>query len=52
MKTTAFILGIMGLFTFVSCKCNLEEDESEKKPETEEHNRKFEKSESDTLHIQ
>ncbi len=27
MKTTAFILGILGVFSFASCRCNLEEDE-------------------------
>lgn len=31
MKTSAFILGVLGLFTFASCRCNLDEDESEKR---------------------
>ncbi|WP_426478591.1 hypothetical protein ACP3T3_03760 [Chryseobacterium sp. CBSDS_008] len=27
MKTTVFILGVLGLFTFTSCRCNIDEDE-------------------------
>lgn len=31
MKTTAFILGVLSVFAFSSCRCNLDEDESKKR---------------------
>lgn len=30
MKTTALILGVLSVFAFSSCRCNLDEDESKK----------------------
>lgn len=54
MKTAAFILGIIGLFTFASCRCNLEEDESEKNKTSETSDTthdKMQSQESDTLNI-
>ncbi len=35
MKTTALLLGILGLFTFSSCKCDFDEDEAENKYDKE-----------------
>lgn len=53
MKTTVFILGVLGVFSFASCRCNLEEDEqSEKKKDNiEVSNNKAGASENDTLNI-
>lgn len=31
MKTTAFILGVLSLFAFTSCRCNIDEDENRKR---------------------
>lgn len=31
MKTTAFILGVLSLFAFASCRCNIDEDENKKR---------------------
>ncbi len=36
MKTTALILGILGLLVFSSCKCDFDEDEAENKYDKEE----------------
>ncbi|SHL69602.1 hypothetical protein [Chryseobacterium contaminans] len=51
MKTTAIILGVLGLFSFASCRCNLEEDEqSDKKKDNIEVNKNAE-AKNDTLNI-
>ncbi|MFS4469939.1 hypothetical protein [Chryseobacterium sp. T20] len=31
MKTTAFILGVLSVFAFNSCRCNIDEDENRKR---------------------
>ncbi|WP_167459722.1 hypothetical protein [Chryseobacterium arthrosphaerae] len=31
MKATALILGVLSVFAFSSCRCNLDEDESKKR---------------------
>lgn len=53
MKTTAFILGVLGIFSFASCRCNLEEDEQpdKKKNNVEVSNTTAGPSEKDTLSI-
>ncbi|SMO45403.1 hypothetical protein SAMN06265171_101935 [Chryseobacterium rhizoplanae] len=31
MKATALILGVISLFAFTSCRCNIDEDENKKR---------------------
>ncbi|RKE81398.1 hypothetical protein [Chryseobacterium sp. AG363] len=53
MKTTALILGVISLFAFTSCRCNIDEDES-KKRDQKSSSSNTDKSclpESDTLSI-
>lgn len=53
MKTTALILGVLSLFTFTSCRCNLDEDENRKRDQKNNHatTAKTGIPESDTLNI-
>ncbi|WP_419494644.1 hypothetical protein [Chryseobacterium bernardetii] len=53
MKTTAFILGILGVFSFASCRCNLEEDEpsDKKKNNVQASSNTARSPESDSLSI-
>lgn len=50
MKTTALILGVLSLFTFTSCRCNIDEDENRKRDQ-KNNTAKVRIPESDTLNI-
>lgn len=53
MKTTALILGVISLFAFTSCRCNLDEDENQKRDQKSSSTTadKSGVTESDTLSI-
>ncbi|MGV2450754.1 UNVERIFIED_CONTAM: hypothetical protein POZ17_11130 [Ralstonia mannitolilytica] len=53
MKTTALILGVISLFAFTSCRCNIDEDENQKRDQksSSSNTDKSGLPESDTLSI-
>lgn len=53
MKTTALILGVISLFAFASCRCNIDEDENRKRDQKNNppNTGKTGLPESDTLSI-
>ncbi|WP_164723259.1 hypothetical protein [Chryseobacterium aureum] len=52
MKTTALILGVLSLFAFASCRCNIDEDENKKRDQKNPPSAgKTDVPESDTLSI-
>jgi hypothetical protein len=53
MKTTALILGVISLFAFTSCRCNIDEDENKKRDQKNNpvNTGKTGLPESDTLSI-
>ncbi|MEF9478332.1 hypothetical protein OWR28_12115 [Chryseobacterium sp. 1B4] len=53
MKTTTLILGVLSLFTFTSCRCNIDEDENRKRDQKNNpaNTAKTGIAESDTLKI-
>lgn len=53
MKTTALILGVISLFAFTSCRCNIDEDENKKRDQksSSSNTDKSGLPESDTLSI-